>query len=183
MIAFLRKIPMWALTLLLMVVSACSMVFACVVYAGAYIDMVIEVSTGWLVALVILDGVIYGFLVRLLARVIYAVADRVFFRAMHNVPDYNLRRLPLPYNDYLRCVLAALIVSKAVAAVLQIAYFAAPYATIVLNAVCNLVTLACLWGAYAVMSKANVPAWQSGKCCMAVMIPATVLVFVLCVLG
>ena len=135
------------------------------------------------IGIVAFSGVIAAFFDRLLLRVLYSTANRVYFRLMRGVPDYNLRRLPVGYNDYLRWGLVWLCVSRFVGTILlTLCQYLLPTVTYIWSFVDSLVYVACLVMAYLCINRFHVPQWQQGKCFIAFAAPVTVLVLLRLVL-
>ena len=174
----LRKIPIWALTLALVVLGGISSIFTMQTYVP-YFNSLWDVSsntTATVVLAVVFAGVMTAFFLRLFARLVYGVGDRLFFRAMRAVPDYNLRRLPIAYNTYVRWVLWWLCIALALACLFGgLLMYVFPMGAYMWGFLSRLAMIGCLGAAYYCMDKNNVPAWQSGKCFLCLAIPAAVL--------
>ena len=133
-------------------------------------------STLSVVIYVVLIGAAYGGIARLLLRVVYSIGDRVFFRMTRALPDYNLRRLPVSYNDFVRTVLFWLILAKLIEALFNtLLTYVFPVGYYIWQFISSLATLACMVAAYFMMDRAYVPAWQSGKCFLALAIPVGII--------
>jgi hypothetical protein len=164
-----------------MIACALSSVFSLISTSGTIsaLDMSGTLSN---VLIVIFGGVISGAILRLVVRIVYGIGDRVFFRIMRSAPDYNLRRLPISYNAYLRYVMLGLVVAKLFAAIfcslLTFVYPVAYYLWVFLSDFC---TLACLVVTYVMLDKHYVPDWQSKQCFVSLAMP-TLILFVLDVL-
>lgn len=171
---FIKKIPIWALTLIVAVLGGVSSVFSMQMYA-AYFQALGLTSVSTLIAVVV-AGVMYAFFLRLFGRIVYGIGDRVFFRTMSSVPDYNLRRLPIPYNDYLRWVLFFASIAMVVTCLFSgLLVYVFPMGVYLWRFISRLAFVACMGLAYRCMDKYNVPAWQSGRCFLCLAIPAAVL--------
>lgn len=171
----LDKMPIWALTIILMVVGALASVFTGSVYTDLMMAYGLTSAITPILAIVII-GAAYGGIMRLVLRIVYGVGDRIFFGTMRAVPDYNLRRLPVPYNSFVRVSLVWLIVAKCFDAILSgLLMYVVPVAYYVLHFASSFITLACIFAAYMTMDKHYVPTWQSGKCFLSLAIPAVIL--------
>lgn len=171
----LQKLPIWAYTIILMVATALASVYTGYVYAGVLEAYGLASSAGPILYIAII-GVVGGAIMRLLARVVYSVGDRIFFYTMRAVPDYNLRRLPIAYNDYVRTILFWLIIAKLADALLVgLLMFVLPVAYYLWHFLSALVLLVCIFAAYFTMDRTHVPTWQSGKCFLSLAIPTVVL--------
>lgn len=175
---FLRKIPVWALTLALMVLGSVCSIFSIQTYVP-YFNSVLSMAgnaTATVVLAVVFSGIMTAFFLRLFTRLVYGVGDRLFFRANSAVPDYNLRRLPIPYNTYVRWVLWWLCIALACGAFFGgLMMYVFPMGIYLWTFMSRLSMVVCLGMAYYCMDKHNVPAWQSGKCFLCLAIPAAVL--------
>lgn len=176
----LKKIPHWVYMVVLCVLSMGSAVFSGELMANtSFVPNQLIITIG----IVAFSGVIAAFFDRLLLRVLYSTANRVYFHLMRGVPDYNLRRLPVGYNDYLRWGLVWLCVSRFVGTVLlTLCQYLLPTATYIWSFVDSLVYVACLVMAYLCINRFHVPQWQQGKCFIAFAAPVTVLVLLRLVL-
>lgn len=171
----LAKIPIGVFTAVLMAVSALASVYTGSSSAAVLVSYGLS-PVAATVIYVLLIGVAYGFIARLLIRVVYAIGDRIFFRMMHAVPDYNLRRLPVAYNDFVRFAAFWLIVAKLFEALFVcLLNYLVPVGFYLWEFCASLTTFACLVAAYLTMDHSFVPPWQSGKCFVALAIPTIVL--------
>ena len=169
----LAKIPVWAYTIVLIVLGAVSNIFT-MQSASSYFAS-FGYGQGILVVAIIFAGIMYGFFMRLLARLVYGLGDRLFFRTMSFVPDYNLRRVPIPYNDFIRTTMFWLCVASLVGALFNSLFtYVFPLGVYLWRWLSRLAIVACLAIAYFQMDKAHVPAWQSGKCFLCLMVPTAV---------
>lgn len=102
----ITKVPIWAWMIILGLTSAFSSVYQVTLVVNSYVTIYELISTKTFFAILLVAvAVVYPFLIRLFTRLDYSVASRIFFRRTHYVPDYNLRKLPIPYNDFLRVIL------------------------------------------------------------------------------
>ena len=181
MINTLRKIPLWAYMVVLVAVSCCAMIYSVSVVASMALSQFVVLTKAVMIVAIVFGGILRAFLARIAVRIVFNLGNSLFFRTTRTVPDYNLRRLPMPYNDFLRFGLAAMILSSLWSVLMMVLNFATPYLSYLWNWLEKLGTLACLLVCYLLMDRTFVPAWQSGRCFVALAIPTGVL-FVLWVL-
>lgn len=123
------KVPIWAWMIILGITSAFASFYQANLVVNSYVSVYNIFSTKtFLAVMLVLVAVIHPFLIRLFTRLDYSVASRMYFRRTIYVPDYNLRRLPIPYNDFLRTILFVYSIVNALRSVLNIAMIACPYA-------------------------------------------------------
>ena len=171
----IAKVPIWAYTLILMAVCAVASLFSSMATAELLVSYGFS-STAATVLYVVLIGAAYGGIARLLMRIVYSIGDRLFFRFTRAVPDYNFRRLPVKYNEFVRTVLFWLIIAKLIEALFNtLLTYVYPVGYYLWQFISALVTLACLIAAYFMMDRAYVPTWQSGKCFLALAIPVGII--------
>jgi len=175
LIKTLRKIPTWALTLILGALCCCSMYYSVDIMSATVIGQYVAVTKAVLAILLIVTGFLRAFIDRLFARLVYVLGNRIFFARTRGIPDYNLRRLPFTYPDFLRWVMLWLIIYEAIHAVLVILMYAAPYALNLLSWMGVIFHLVCLGLCYFCIDRNHVPAWQSGRCFVSLGIPAGIL--------
>ena len=174
MIRTLRKIPTWALTLILGAVCCCSMYYS-VDLLSSVVGQYLAITKAVLAIVLIVVGILRALFIRLFARLVYVVANRIFFATTKGIPDYNLRRLPFAYPDFLRWALLWTIVFEALHAVLVVLMYAAPYAVLLLTWAASILQLVC-WGlCFWCLNRNHVPAWQTGRTFVALAIPAGIL--------
>lgn len=172
----LKKVPIWAWMLIL----ALSSVLGMYVRAGSVIQSTLanltyslNYTTFFIVTL-ILAVLIEPFLVRLFARIDYAIASRIYFRSMSFVPDYNLRRLPIRYEDFLVVVSFIYTLINLVSGVFGFLSAGLPYASYLLSLPVNLFKIACyVWAGF--MLKPSVEDWQLKSTVLALGIPSTII--------
>ena len=175
MIDKLQKLPVWAYTLVLMAACCLSALFTANLYRGLLAAYGLT-NAGSVVLYVLLMGVISGGIMRLLVRVVYSVGDRIFFGLTRSVPDYNLRRLPVAYNNFVKIALFWLIVAElAEALFMSLLMYVYPVGYYLWRFLSSVVLLVCIGAAYFTINKAYVPTWQSGKCFIGLAIPTVVL--------
>ena len=171
----IAKVPIWAYTLILMAVCAIASLFTSMATSDLLVSYGVS-SKAATILYVILVGAAYGGIARLLMRIVYSVGDRIFFRLTSAVPDYNFRRLPIKYNDFVSTVLFWLIIAKLIEALFNtLLTYVFPVGYYLWQFVSALSTLACIIAAYFMMDRAYVPTWQSGKCFLALAIPVGVI--------
>lgn len=189
----IAKVPIWAYTLVLVVVSSVAAIFSGVAASSSLLSGLdtsllsnaLELSPVALaVFYVIVIGAVNGGVAHLLVRIVYSIGDRIFFRTMRAVPDYNLRRLPITYGQLLRGTFFWLIVAKLIEALFAtLLTYVCPVAYYLWRFVSALATFGCLVAAYFMLDRAYVPAWQSGKCFFALAIPTGIVFALWLVLG
>ncbi len=130
----ISKVPIWAWMIILGITSAFSTFYQVGLVVNTYVNIYeIIPAKAFFPMMLIGVAVIYPFLIRLFTRIDYAIASRIYFRKTTYVPDYNLRRLPIPYNDFVRVVLFVYSVVCIVNGLLSIAKLAFPYAIYIIK--------------------------------------------------
>lgn len=172
----LKKVPIWAWMLIL----ALSSVLAMYVRAGSVIQSTLSNLsfslnyTTFFVVTLVLAVLVEPFVIRLVARIDYAIATRIYFRSMSFVPDYNLRRLPVKYEDFLVVALFIYTLINLVSGIFGFLSAGLPYASYLLSLPVNLFKIACyVWGAF--MLKPSIEDWQMKSAVIALGIPSTIL--------
>lgn len=156
----ISKVPIWAWMIILGLTSAFSSVYQTTLVVNSYVSIyeLIPTKTFFAIMLVIV-AVVFPFLIRLFARIDYAIASRLYFRRTHFVPDYNLRKLPVPYNDFLRVALFLYAVINLVKGCLGIVVLAFPFTIYIMRLPEFLVQIATfVFGVF--MLKPFAQAWQ-----------------------
>lgn len=166
-----KKLPYWAMLLILVPLQiGCNyfVVMSGLSTFGELYDLSDTLNKVSLAIGIIFSGLLSVGLIWLFSRIIYSLADRVFFRSMRMVPDYNLRHLPIPYSHYLKWVavwvgvrsLVGIFTNCLLPYLVPTGYFIWRFLDSVVRAFCFIL-------AYVCMSKGQVPAWQASKCLIA----------------
>lgn len=171
------RVPIWGWTIILMLASAVANVFTAqtVLNTMAYL---MPINAGTFILMIAIYGILCGIVIRLFARLIYAVGTRLYFRLTGYVPDYNLRRLPISYNVYLGVVMAFLSVASLLIGVINALIYALPiayYAWSFLRKIILLVALCFIW----LTLQGFVDDWQMKRVYLALGIPTGILYAVL----
>ena len=133
------------------------------------------------VVMLLLMGVAYGLLARVAARIIYSFGSRIYFRNTAFVPDYNLRRLPLGYNEFCAIFMFITSVYNLLAFVLNLLIYVAPTAYYLWVFISNLCLIASFVAGWFVVRGAAED-WQVKKMFLSLAAPAS-LIMIVCVLG
>lgn len=124
----ISKVPIWAWMIILSITSAFSSIFQTSLVVNSYESIYQVLSSKTLFVIVLVSvAVVFPLLIRLFARLDYSISSRIYFRRTINVPDYNLRKLPIPYNDFLRVVLFVYSISNIVKGCLSVCIIAYPF--------------------------------------------------------
>ncbi len=157
----IKRIPLWAWMLILGIVSIASNYYnAQMVSNSAMAEMPISISPIVFFIIVLgLSAVVRPFVLRLVARIIYAVASRIYFRSTNYIPDYNLRKLPIEYNDFLVTFLCIYCISDLFVGLFGVIALFVPYASYILSIPASLFRIAgYVFGAF--ILKPLVADWQ-----------------------
>lgn len=140
----IKRVPLWAWMLILGIVSIASNYYnAQMVSNSAMAELSIYISPMILFILVLgLSAVVRPFVLRLVARIIYAVASRIYFRSTNYIPDYNLRKLPIEYNDFLVTFLFIYCISDLFVGLFGVIALFVPYASFILSIPASLFRIA-----------------------------------------
>lgn len=172
------RVPIWAWMLVLGGVSVFGNYYAALSVANTSLATMEILSlqldpTIYFVVILIVSALIYPVVVRLLARLDYAIASRIYFRSTNYVPDYNLRRLPIPYNEFLKIVLFCYAIVEVFKGIFSMIALGMPYATHILSLPYNLIKI----GGYvlgAFMIKPFIDDWQLKRAFLALAIPSAI---------
>lgn len=140
----IKRIPIWAWMLILGIVSIASNYYnAQMASNSAMSELTIYISPMVLFILVLgSSAVISPFVIRLFARIIYSVASRIYFKSTNYIPDYNLRKLPIEYNDFLVTFLFVYCISDLFVGLFGIIALFVPYASYILSIPASLFRIA-----------------------------------------
>lgn len=140
----IRRVPVWTWMLILGVVSIASNYYnAQMVSNSAMSVMPMSISPIVFFVLVLgLSAVVRPFVLRIAARLIYTAASRIYFRSTGYIPDYNLRKLPIEYNDFLITFLFIYCISDLFVGVFGIIALFVPYAAYILSIPASLFRIA-----------------------------------------
>lgn len=179
----ISKVPIWVWMIVLGVSSAFSSLYQINLVVNSYVSIYELVSTKvFFVIMLIAVGVIFPFLIRLLTRVDYSMGSRIYFRKTVYVPDYNLRRLPIPYNDFVRVILFIYTIVNIVRGCLGIAIIAFPF-TIYLMKIPEILVKLALFVLGMFMLKPFVSPWQYKNVFFSLGLPTAILLAISVVVG
>ncbi len=173
------KVPIWAWMVILGALSIFGNYYRAISVSNLSIATMEMLSlsidyTVYFVVVLVFSAFVYPVVVRLLSRLDYAVASRIYFRMTNYVPDYNLRRLSVPYNDFLKIVLFCYCIIEVFKGVFSMIALGMPYAIHLLSLPYNIIKIGCyVLGAF--MIKPFIEDWQMKRTFLALGIPSAIL--------
>ena len=171
----LKKVPIWAWMVILTISCAFGLYYrASVVVEGMVASMSLGIQTSvFFVITLIVAALAEPFVIRLFARVDYSIASRIYFRSTSYVPDFNLRKLPVKYEDFLIVVLFVYSLINIVTGIFGLLSMAFPYASYLLSIPANLFKIGCfVWSAF--IMKPSVADWKMKNAFIALGLPSTI---------
>ena len=172
--------PVWLWTLLAMITGVGRNLFIAEMTFNS-VGAMFAANVGSFVVMLVLIGVAYGVIARIVIRVIYSFSSRIYFRHTSFVPDYNLRRLPMSYNEFCAVCLLFTTIFHLIALVLNVLIYVVPTAYYLIIFFIN-VALIGVFAAVWFVIRPQVEDWQVKRIFFALSAPSMV-VLVLCVLG
>ncbi len=166
-------VPIWGWTIILMLTSAVANVFTAELVLNS-LSYIMTINVGTFILMLFVYGILAGGVARLFIRLVYSVANRLYFRFTHYVPDYNLRRLPINYNVYLGVTMAFFSAANLLIAVVNALIYAVPtayYAWSFLYKLIHLAALCLIW----LTLQGFVDDWQMKRTYLALGIPTIIL--------
>ncbi|MBQ7652843.1 MAG: hypothetical protein IJS93_00520 [Clostridia bacterium] len=175
-----RALPLWAWMIIAIVTGSCRNLFIAEMTFNS-LGNLFAANIASFVVMLILMGVAYGLLARVAARIVYSFGSRIYFKNTAFVPDYNLRRLPMGYNEFCAVFMFLTSVYNVFAVAFNLLMYVAPTAYYLWVFLSNLFLIASFVAGWFVIRGAAED-WQVKRLFIALGIPAS-LIMIICVLG